>query len=206
MRCRALAGSLSLLLAAACATGCAAPRPSPEAPGELVDPATVAGDFAMRQHITGVHRDREISLDAVVQKQGGTLLVLVLTPYGSRGILIEQRGSDVRVETYIPRELPFSPKLVLLDVQRTFLQGLPDPPLPDGWHSARIGDEIVRERWQSGRLHERRYARRGHRAHGEVIVRYEGGWVPGHAPPTIVLVNEWFGYRLELKTSDFRVL
>src|SRR5690606_41940002 len=65
-------------------------------PGELVDPSTVATDFMMRQHLQGDYGDDEIAFDAVVQKQGDTLLVLVLTPYGSRALLIEQKGLNTR--------------------------------------------------------------------------------------------------------------
>ena len=185
---------------------CASPAPPGTYPGELLDPAEIAGDFVIRQHIQGAYGEREVSFDAVVQKQGDTLLVLTLTPYGSRALLVEQRGHEVRVESFIPREQPFDPRFILLDVQRTFLLGLPDPPREDGDHKARVGEEIVREHWQGGRLYERRFARRDRRIRGEIIVSYEGGYVRGEAPPTITLVNEWLGYRLTLRTSEFHVL
>jgi hypothetical protein len=198
--------SLALLGCVAAAVACAsAPAPGTY-PGELLDPAEFAGDFMLRQHIQGSYGAREVAFDAVVQKQGDTLLVLTLTPYGSRAFVVEQRGQEVRVENFTHRELPFDPRFILLDVQRTFLLGLPGAPLKDGWHRARVENEIVREHWQGGRLHERRYARRDRKPKGEIIVRYEGGYLPGEAPPLIVLVNEWFGYRLTLQTSDFQVL
>lgn len=196
----------SLIVVATVLVGCR-PKASPGSyPGELVEPSTIGYDFMIRQRVQGSYGERSVSFDAVVQKQGGTLMVLTLTPYGSRAFLVEQQGQEVRVEKFIPRELPFEPRFILLDVQRVFLKGLPQAPRDDGWHRSRIDDEIVRERWQGGRLHERTYARRDRQPKGAIFVRYEGGYVPGERPPPIELVNEWFGYRLVLETSDFQAL
>jgi Protein of unknown function (DUF3261) len=197
---------LCALAAVLVVAACRPPPPPGSYPGELLDPSTITRDFMLRQHAEGAYGERSVSFDAVVQKQGDTLLVLTLTPYGSRAFLVEQRGQDVRVEKFIPRELPFDPRFILLDVQRVFLMGLPPGVRDDGWHRERMGEEIVRERWEAGRLHERRYARRDRKPKGDVVVRYEGGWVPGERPPTIELHNEWFGYRLVLETSDHQLL
>jgi len=204
LRTRMLACALTLGLGAGIA--CAPPVPPGTYPGELLNPKSVAQDYVIRQHIEGRYGERNVAFDAVVQKQGDVLLVLTLTPYGSRAFLVEQTGLDVRVEKFVPRDLPFDPSFILLDVQRTFMMGLPDGPLDDGWHKARMGDELVRERWLGGKLHERRYARRDRKPKGDVVVAYEGGYVPGERPPNITLTNEWFGYTLTLQTSDFQVL
>jgi hypothetical protein len=198
-----LATVVAILLSSACR-----PRvPPPDTyPGELIEPSTIAGDFMIRQRVQGTYGERDVVFDAVVQKQGGSLVVLTLTPYGSRAFLIEQHGQDVRVKTFIGRDLPFDPRFVLLDIQRVFMMGLPDAPHRDGWHREQRNGEIVRERWESGRLHERRYSRRDRKPRGAVIVRFEGGYVPGERPPPIELVNEWFGYRLALETSDYQIL
>lgn len=196
----------AMLVAMPVVVACRPAPPPGSYPGQLLEPATLARDFMIRQHVEGAYGERSVSFDAVVQKQGNTLLVLTLTPYGSRAFLVEQQGQDVRVEKFIARELPFDPRFILLDVQRVFLMGLPEAPRDDGWHRQRMGEEIVRERWEAGRLHERRYSRRDRKPKGDVIVRYEGGYVPGERPPLIELVNEWFGYRLALATSDFQVL
>lgn len=197
---------IAVTLAAGLLVGCHPKAPPGSYPGQLVEPSTIAGDFMIRQRVEGSYGERNVSFDAVVQKQGGTLMVLTLTPYGSRAFLVEQEGQEVRVEKFISRELPFDPRFILLDVQRVFLKGLPDGPRDDGWHRQRIDDEIVRERWEAGRLYERTYARRDRQPKGSVIVRYEGGYIPGERPPPIELVNEWFGYRLTLDTSDYQVL
>lgn len=209
MRARILLLPLLTALAACPAT---TPTTAPETaskagyPGELLDPASVAQNFSIRQHIEGAYGERKVSFEAVVQKKGETLLVLTLTPYGSRAFLVQQTGQHVEIESFIPRELPFNPRFILLDVQRVFMMGLPDGPHGDGWHEAQLGEELVRERWQDGQLYERRYQRLDHTPSGAVVVNYAGGYTPGERPPTITLRNEWLGYELSLKTSDFQVL
>ncbi len=172
----------------------------------LLDPASVPGDFMMRQHIEGAYGDRKVAFEAVVQKQGNTLLVLTLTPYGSRAFAITQTGQDVQIEKFISRELPFDPRFILLDVQRVFMMGLRDAPRDDGWHRGRQGGEQIRERWKGGKLFERQYRGRDHDHRGAVLVRYAGGYTPGHRPPPITLNNEPFGYTLQLETSDYQPL
>lgn len=197
---------MTIAMLAAMLAGCRPEAPLGSYPGELVEPSTVELDFMVRQRVEGSYGEREVAFEAVVQKQGSTLMVLTLTPYGSRAFLVEQEGQEVRVEKFIPRDLPFDPRFILLDVQRVFLKGLPAAQRDDGWHRKRIDDEIVRERWENGRLHERTYARRDRQPKGEIVVRYHGGWVPGQRPPSIELVNGWFGYRLVLDTSDYQGL
>jgi len=199
--CGLLLATLPLVAAA-----CRPPPPPGTYPGELLAPSTIEQNFVIRQRIEGQYGPRTVAFDAVVQKVDDTLMVLTLTPYGSRAFMVQQTGQEVTVEKFIPRDLPFDPRFILLDVQRVFFMGLPDAPRSDGWHKERMGEEVVRERWQGGRLHERRYARRDRQPKGEVVVTYADGYVPGQAPPTVTLDNEWFGYRLELQTSDFQVL
>lgn len=179
-------------------------NPASEIP--LLDPSTVPGDFMLRQHIEGEYGERRVAFEAIVQKQGNTLLVLTLTPYGSRAFAITQTGQDVTVEKFISRDLPFDPRFILLDVQRVFLMGLPDAPLEDGWHRARARGELIRERWEGGKLFERRYRRRDRNTKGEILVDYAGGYTPGERPPAITLKNEPFGYALRLETSDYQPL
>ncbi|MGH1346090.1 MAG: DUF3261 domain-containing protein [Nannocystales bacterium] len=203
----------AFLLVAAVALGCPPPPPTktpdPQVgyPGTLRDPGSSPHNFMVRQHAKGSYGERAISFEAVVQKNKDQLIVLVLTPYGSRALLIEQNGAEVRTEKFIDRELPFDPAFILLDVQRVFLKGQPSTPIPaDGWTESDIDGEHVRERWAGGRLHERHYTRLDGAPEGTIIVRYEGGFEPGSKPPPIELDNGWFGYSMRLETSDFHPL
>ena len=67
----------------------------------------------------------------MLQKTPGTLTLVGLTPYGSRAFLLQQTKGDVQFTKYIPRELPFPPTFMLLDIHRVLDQWL-GPPLPDG--------------------------------------------------------------------------
>ncbi|MBV1862739.1 MAG: DUF3261 domain-containing protein [Nannocystaceae bacterium] len=186
------------------------PEPAPPSvgvgyPGTLRDPATHEHNFMLRQHAKGNHEGGSFSFDAVVQKNGAELLVLVLTPYGSRALLVKQTGHDVQVETFIDRELPFAPESILLDVQRVFLKGQPAPH-EDGWTQSVSDGETVRERWQEGRLYRREFTRLDNVPPGVITVTYEGGFKPGSKPPSLTLDNGWFGYSLTLETSDYHPL
>lgn len=181
------------------------PPPAGGYPGVLRDPATHAHDFMVRQHAVGDHNGRSFSFDAVVQKKGDELIVLVLTPYGSRALLIKQTGAEVEVQKFIDRELPFDPEFILLDVQRVFLKGQPAPHA-EGWTETVAEDETIREHWQGGRLLAREYTRVDGTPAGTIAVTYEGGFQPGTKPPTLTLHNGWFGYTLTLETTDYQPL
>lgn len=208
--------ALMSTLCIACASLACRPNPggtepaagdaNPAASIPLLDPSAVPGDFMLRQHIEGEYGERRVAFEAIVQKQDNTLLVLTLTPYGSRAFAITQTGQDVKVEKFISRDLPFDPRFILLDVQRVFLMGLPDAPRDDGWHRGRARGELIRERWEGGKLFERRYRRRDRNTKGDIIVEYAGGYAPGERPPSITLKNEPFGYALRLETSDYQPL
>lgn len=195
---------LALLFSAGCARSTA---PAVEYPGTLRNPGEIAWNFFARQTIDAEARDRSGRFDAVLQKNGEELLLLALTPYGSRAFLLRQRGDDVTFERFVRRELPFPPRFILLDVHRAFFSGLPNGPRTDGVHEARIDDELVRERWREGRLYERRFRRITGSPAGEILVRYEGGMIPGSALPSrIVFENGWYGYRLTIVTTEYRPL
>jgi hypothetical protein len=136
---------------------------------------------------------------AVLQKLEDTLVVVALGPHGGRAFVLTQRGDDVELESHLPRELPFPPRFMLMDIHRAWFAGL-DGPLPDGEHRAeRDGEEIV-ERWEGGMLRERTFRRLDGRPTGTIRIAYEPG-LGGSGPPREVrLHNGWFGYTLTLTT------
>jgi uncharacterized protein DUF3261 len=202
--------ALTFLWLAACGTP-AASGPPPEYPGRLVpvaelrSPAGLGDEFALEQRIRTESPEGAHEFRAVLQKRGDTLVVVGLGPHGGRGFVLTQEGERVRFESHLPRELPFPPRFMLLDVHRAFFAGLAGP-LDDGEHRERIDGEEVVERWQGGRLRERTFRRLDGRPEGTIRVTYEGG-LGGDQPPSVVhLDNGWFGYRLTITTLSHRVL
>jgi hypothetical protein len=198
------AAMAGLALLAACATR---PRPLPAEegyPGTLADLGRVPGDFMWRQSIAARYGNQGGLFEAVVQKRGNRLLILGLTPMGTRAFLLEQRGPAIQATVYVDRALPFPPKYVFLDIHRTFFLGLSPQPQGDGWHEAVRDGETIRELWRAGRLLERRFERLDHHPAGQIAIHYEGGYAPAAVPHPgrIVFDNGWFGYRLTIDTLE----
>ena len=96
----------------------------------------------------------------------------------------------------------------MLDVQRAFFPWLPEATRADadGVRTGTVGDERVTERFEGDQLRERCFARLDGQPVGTVCVTYEG-WAPGAAAPArAVLVNGWYGYRLEVETHAQQAL
>ncbi|MBK8168791.1 MAG: DUF3261 domain-containing protein [Sandaracinaceae bacterium] len=197
------ATSISTLLICVVVMACGGLSPRTAYPGTLRAPTTMAANFMMRQRLTVTRVGAEpVRFESVLQKSGNALVLLGLTPFGTRAFLIELTGTDVRYESYLPGELPFPPQYILFDVQRTVFPFLSDSALSDGWHEERSGEELVRERWQGGLLVERTFERTSEVPPGQIRVVYETGVLPGTMPPTTHFYNAWMGYELTIETVE----
>jgi hypothetical protein len=177
---------------------CGGARPRPSDPPVAL--RALAPDaqrpFVLEQQLHGRYGEREVEAHVVLQWQGGLLRLVGLAPFGARAFVVEQRGSEVHVENSLGRELPFDPRHVLVDIQRVLFLGLA-PGQPDGEHAQRAGDALIRERWQSGRLVERRFSAPDGK--GAVVLSFSGPPAPVLAP-RVRLVNQALGYQLEIET------
>lgn len=207
---RALAGVLVLSLVAACG-----PRPrrptmpkDPAAyPGTLRSPAALEHDFFWRQQVTARWGNkRKRGFQAVLQRQGEELKMVALSPMGQPGFVITLAGEAVSLENKTRRKLPFPPRFILLDIQRTFFPWLPGDAPADGERRGEVDGEEVVERYAGGRLVERTFRRLDAKPPGLIRVTYEGWPAEGDAPAMAVLDNGWFGYRLEIATVEQRRL
>lgn len=187
-----------LLVLAALAAGCASAGGRAGSSFDLSPPSALGPDFLLHQSLEVERGGQRTRFEAALQHRGETLTLLGLTPLGTRAFLIEQQGLEVTFTSFLPedRELPFPPRLILLDVQRVLLPLLGEGPLSDGVHRGERGGEIVEETWRGGRLLARRFRSR----EGEISISYEGGMAPGEAPARVVLENGRLGYRLEITT------
>lgn len=194
MRARALLLVCSLL--AACG-----PRPRPAAPAARpvalpVLTADAQRPFALEQRLRGRYGEQEFDAHVVLQWHEGVLRLVGLAPFGARAFVVEQRGADVRVENALGRALPFDPRHVLVDIHRVLFSGF-DRPQPDGVHELRQGDALIRERWQGGRLLERRFVSPA--GEDTAVVSFSGPPAPVIAP-RVRLVNQTMRYQLEIET------
>jgi hypothetical protein len=195
---RALA-LLAAALAAACSTG-AGPVPGAERAFLLVPTTQIRGDFALRQRLDFHWKDREGSLDAVVQVHCGGLVVVGLSPLGAPAFTLHQDGTDVRVEAGVLGELPFEPERILEDVHRVYFIPFAPPAPGADRGEAQAGAERVSDLWSDGRVIERRFRRVASDPPGEVVVRYEGGATPERIPARVWLESERYGYSLAIET------
>jgi hypothetical protein len=199
---RASAAACLALLAAGCIHHETAPPPRnavpPPTAAELPPPDAIPGAFAVRQKLTATSPQGGGSFEAVLQKQPGTLTLVGLTPYGSRAFLLQQTKGDVQFTKYIPRDLPFPPTFMLLDIHRVLDRWL-GPPLPAGERSGRAGDETIHERWQDGRLVERTFTNPAAQPPGTITISYAGTDTSG-IPARISLQNARLDYRIDIET------
>jgi hypothetical protein len=175
----------------------------------LHTPNELPGDFLDRQTIHAVYGKRSASFDAVLQKRGNEIVLIGMTPFGSRAFVLKQTGLDVSFESFVPQELPFPPSYILLDVERVFFGGVAPAgqALPDGSHEAPRDAEIVSETWQGGLLKQRRFRKASGQPAGDVVIDYGPGMPPGGPPPEkITYSSGWYGYRLEIVTVGHQAL
>lgn len=174
----------------------------PQAIGTLRAPTELGADFQWRQQVTAHWPDGKRSFDAVLSKEGGTLLLVGLGPMDTPGFVLRlDAARKLTVENRTERPIPFDPKFVLLDVQRTFYPWF-DAPSASGERTTTVNDESVTETWRDGTLRERVFTRVSGEPPGKLVVKYEG-WMPGkRAPRRATLINDWFGYTLTIETVD----
>jgi len=196
-----------VLLAALVAAGCGHRAPPPTAPlpapaeKDLPRPDAIPGTFAVRQKLTARSAHGGGGFEAVLQKKPGELVLVGLTPFGSRAFLLRQTNAGVELTKYVSRELPFAPTFILLDVHRVLDAWLGPPPSGDAERTGEVTGERLRERWRAGRLVERVFSRVPGAAPGEppgdVTVTYEGAGPAGLAA-RVTLRNARFGYELTI--------
>lgn len=201
---------LTALLASGLLGACSRPAPSePSTPphlppytGPLVPPEEIPGNFLWQQRVTAKHAEKSGAFDAVLQKIDSELLVLGLTPFGTRGFSLTQRGTSFEYEQFVPFDLPFSPGAVLIDIHRTFFFELTGgPPTQEGKRKSRYRDEIMTDTWQDARLRQRVFEKVAG-SEGSLKISYCcDGYAPLSPPKSVTIQNELYGYELTVETS-----
>jgi hypothetical protein len=195
----------ALLAAAACS---AVPRGPPrfdpdDYPGTIRPAATLPVDVLWQQRVTASWGDRgRRAFDAALQKRGDELVLVGLSPMGSTGFVVRLHGLEISKSDPAGEELPFPPRFLLLDVQRTFYPWLAEDGAArgDGTFEGVVAGERVVEVVRDGRLVERRFTREDGEPQGVIRVAYEWAHDGWRGPSRAVLDNGWFGYRLDIVT------
>lgn len=171
-------------------------------PGPIRPPAALPYDFQWRQRVTAEWPDGKQSFEAVLQKRGGELLLLGLSPMGLPGFTLALReDASIAFDNRTDTELPFPPAFILADVQRVFFPWL--EPVPADFEGERTGTAFgldVRERYSQGRLVSRAFQWSDAPEKGTVRVDYEGTRPEQDAPERVLVTNGWFNYRLRIDT------
>lgn len=179
-------------------------------PGELISTTEMGEGFLARQKLKGRFGEREFAFEAVLQLHGDTLTVLGLTPFGTKAFVLRQTGTEVEFEPLIDREIPFPPEYMLQDIHRAWLWHARLPwgagPPAQGSASAEVAGERVVETWTGEGLVRRSFVRLDGEPAGEIRIDYMGAHRAGRPAKRVILDNGWFGYRLEIETTQWRKL
>lgn len=173
------ASTLALALAACAAKGHTQPPVLPDANG-------LASPFLARQRVIATAGTQRHAFEAVLQYDGSELLLLGLTPMGTKAFVVRQRGTVATAESFVDRPLPAPPEAILLDVHWSYFLAA-DTPRKDGWHRRTLPGLRVREHWQGGRVRERIVAPRGG---APVRIAYADGLVEGRFPDGVIVVHD----------------
>jgi len=187
----------NILLCVVALSACGGAPPRRTYTGPLLSPSRLGDDFLWRQRIDAVHKRGQLSFSAVVQKRGPGLILLGLTPFGTRAFVLEQTDKRIRFQSFIPQELPFPPHYMLIDFHRVFQVG---SPRSDGWHCQAFRTERMCDFWHGQRLHRRSYQSLAHPSDPRITVNYPGGYARNAPPSQVTLTNPWFDYTLRITT------
>jgi hypothetical protein len=168
--------------------------------------ATLGPDFMVQQRISATGHGHGGTFDAVLQKKGGTLVLVGLVA-GVRAFTLREEGDQVSFEQSMGPPFPFPPRYAVIDIHRVYFMKLPRAPdaPPTGVTKGELDGETVEESWSNGSLVERRFSRPGE--HGSVRIEYGAGCTAARClPATVRIVNEWFGYEVRVDNGDFVLL
>jgi hypothetical protein len=194
-----------------------------EYPCVLHDPKTLAPDFSVHQSLVvkAVHdgKPAEGQLDAVLQKQGDTLLIVGFGPMNVKAFTLNQTGSRIEFAQFMGPPLPFSPRNVIVDVHRIYFKRLPAPPVPPTPPGSEapppgaavlrgeLDGEVVEETWRGGELRQAVFTRPDSALKGAIRVELGPGCTRARCEPTTAtLHNEWFNYTLTITNDAYEAL
>ena len=204
MRTAALMALIALVPLVACQPPPVTALPEEIHPSSLRPPSDFGPDVMLRQRVTASWQGREESFDAVLQKQGGRLVLLGLSELGVGFSLVFEHG-QITLDNRTGRELPFPPSFILMDVQRVFFPWCGDERTA-AFRRCKAADGTfeIAESWKGDDLSSRSF----HWADepSRVVIQYDPAWPGSRVPRRAVLVSERFGYTLTIETLEVQLL
>jgi hypothetical protein len=171
----------------------------------LLPANALPGQFVIQQSVTvrwmAAEGPEEATFDAALQRRGDSLLLLGFGPMKQVGFELLLEDGRVRFENRTGRKVPFRPEDILADVQRVFYPWIESG--GDCTECERRGRRLaldVEERIGKALLEERRFRFHERPELGVVLIRYSGDRLFGVVPTECDVSNEWFGYRLEIRS------
>lgn len=139
-----------------------------------------------------------LSLEAVAQTDGHSLVVVALAPYGPSLFRLRQTGRELSVEGVASRELGPVPLWVADALHRIYWIRPPSGSPPESSASWEREGEVVRDQRRDGRLY-REFSRSGAAADSEAVsVEYPAAG----GPPVIEIHNPRCGYDATVVTLE----
>ncbi len=112
----------------------------------------MGGDFLLRQRLRVRGDGVDVGFELVTQKKGAELTMVGLTSFGAKAFALTQKGTDVRVDSFMGPAWPVPPRNVLRDLNRMMFLAVPGGPFPNGTVEAALGGTRITEQWRDGEL------------------------------------------------------
>jgi len=169
-------------------------------PGTLRSPTDLGFEVQWRQRVTATWGDATRTFEAVLSNAEGELLLIALGPMDTPGFIVRLAEGTVALENRTGEAVPFDPRYIMLDVQRTFFPWIPGAPPQQGERRHAMNGETIVERWEAGHLVQRRFARVDGQPPDEIVIDYDGWSEDREAPGRARMVHGWFDYSLVIET------
>ncbi len=121
----------------------------------LLPSQQIAETFRLRQRFLIRLGDESHRVDTVAERRGESFVVVGFTPFGTRGFVLTQTGTDISLDDRIGRRMGLRPLLLLDAIHRSYLMapegGLP----PDGVTVWLREGESITDAWANGVLRSR---------------------------------------------------
>jgi hypothetical protein len=184
--------------------GLGLPPSLPDCPGRIVSTADMGGDFLLRQRLRVRGDGVDVGFELVTQKKGAELTMIGLTSFGAKAFALTQKGTDVRVDSFLGPAWPVPPRNVLRDLNRMSFLAVPGGPFPDGPVEVTLDGTRITERWRHGELLRRSFRRVDGDPGGTVTVDFAPRAESGAPGRTVRIRNDWCGYRATVFTAERR--